>query len=357
MLETIDDDASPAAANSYATFDTNDVLHVAYFDSNANGSRFLNLASREHDNWEHISIDHRDGRDPVLKFAADGSGHLVYVEEQGRLRYGKYDGAQWRFRTLETGVDPVSTATIELDEHNNPHIAFGINSHPFQLYYGMIADEQWAFDALDDRGSIGDLFFDPTYNPYVAAGSGNLHFRLEGEWTSLDGITKHMASKSVVGWAAESAIEVIGYVINDDQLIHWRLDNNGTQTTIVDDAGPGGSEARFGAQWDENGNLAIAYPTRLPDGTREIRLATNSGSGWLIETIGENPFGSGVSLASNGEQFNATFWTEPGQLVVATKSVPEPVGSYFCAAIVLGAQYICRRQAIAKRCRLTRHQD
>jgi hypothetical protein len=197
----------------------------------------------------------------------------------------------WRFETAYSPKNIVS-ASLALDSHGNPHIAYGGD----QLYYAWFDGSTWQHDVPDTTPGAGvdvHLFLDSADQPHFLYSAGSIYtpallhtYRNQAGWQH-ETIFSTFCLKTI----SDAAIDPQGrlvvvfhgslscYESNIETQHIWYAQQapNGWDVTLVSDSGMSASLA-----FDSSGQPFLSY---YDASLGRLTAAARSGSVWAIEMV------------------------------------------------------------------------
>ncbi len=242
--------------------------HVSYA-RHANETASLYYAVRTGGSWDAEFVDIMGGGAPSLALDSQGRPAIAYEGACppgsaicDALKYAHWTGSAWETEIVNlTSPAPMAFPSLALDAQDVPHIAY-LGSF-MSLRYATRADTGWRVDEVGEVSeSVGKylgfgaaaLALDASGRPHIAytvylaadAPSGDPSYALK--YASYDGS----------GWRNET------------------VDRSLSELAIY-------SNSELGLAFDPAGHPEISY------GAPGLKVATGTGTGWVIETVDASP--------------------------------------------------------------------
>lgn len=232
-------------------------------------------ASTAADDWQITCVDcpkwFRDLTDRTLRVDDDGHPHLAYGGDH--LYYASHDGSGWRYETVDDSAAVGSFASLDLDQHGQPHVGY-YDSLNQDLRYAYRDSSGWRWETVDSAGPVGQV-------PSLAVDSaGQPHFSYFDE--SHDTV-KH-AYRDASGWRVQT--------VGAASTATWRHCNS--------------------LALDSAGFPHVAYP----DPQSRLQYAYRDAGGWHMELLEGAEIGS-CSLALSLDNRPTVAYAAHGQLIIA----------------------------------------
>lgn len=240
-----------------------------------------------------------------VSFALDSENkpHISFYEAaEKNLKYAYYDGQNWNFYTVDSGVDTGKYNSLQVDEQNRPHLAWFYDTND-SLKYAFSSSEgvfdQTTLASGSNAAYYPSLFLDDAGRPHIVyyyseSGIGGAK---EFYYTYFTGFNwsggSLVASPSVVQTSA------IPFILDNSQNPHFSYYNASANELR--------HYVRSGGAWQEKlvtgsgyypslalsrqNVLNVCYSTLNPDYTFNLKYGTYQNGAWS---------GSDTSLVSRG---------------------------------------------------------
>lgn len=184
-----------------------DAPHVVYFDASR---RVVTYAWGTGAGWSTSMVDesHFEGHTGLV-LEPDGTPHVAYAWDNGRLRHAWLSGGSWITETVDPSVVTARYASVALDPASRPEIAYYGNG---RLWHAHWIGYRWDITVVD-----------PTTSPEFvglrvdASGGRWIAYRadVEGElriarWNGSAWLREVVDSTGDVGWDASLALDAAG---------------------------------------------------------------------------------------------------------------------------------------------------
>jgi hypothetical protein len=252
--------ASDADGGVRLALNATDVPHIAYFDP---GQRAVMHASNPGAGWTISRVDesHLEGH-VGLALAQDGTPHLAYAWDNGRLRHAWWTGGGWSTETVDSNVVTARYTSVAIQPDGRPHIAYYGNG---QLWYARWIGFRWELSVVDPTTS-------PDFVGIQSNASGGrwIAYRARTEqelrvaqWNGSAWIREVVDSEGDVGWDASLALDTSGrphisYYDRDVAILRYARQEEGGWSLHIPDR-------RFVTGWfssvviDASGQPHFAY--------------------------------------------------------------------------------------------------
>lgn len=306
-------DSNDAIKPSMA-IDSSGDLHVVYIDEDGN----LKYAYKTGDGWHYDVVRYYEGYQvlpPSIAVSPSGSPLISYVIwndsiDEWKLKYARikssWGSVYWGSETIDSGefsLFPDVNPSIAADFSGHPHISYrdDANGSLKYAYY----DGDWHVETID-TGDVG-IYSSITVNPqgYVAIAyydktNGDLKYAS----TSPSGWTKYaLDTGGDVGLypsitIANQLIHISYYDKTNGDLKYYHTTPHGSEIETVDSDGDVGLFTSIAA--DSNGYPHISYYDYT---NRNLKYAYKDAGGWHVETVdnvGNVGRYTSIALDSNG---------------------------------------------------------
>ena len=301
-IQTIDP-VNAANGDISAAIDTNNAIHVCYFNFN-NG---LKYATNKTGTWVSTYIQEEDVNTTVSSgdIAVDGNNNVHIVYNTGLLSspytaalyYATNSSGSWIKTKLVETVNPwtggFSGSGIIATSNGKVHIAFG--NSDMELRYLNNISGSWSapIEIYSYWTSVRPrLALDSDDNVYIAhehGGEGSLWLGVvnsSGSFvgnTLLDGPGYSGTGRST-GWSPNIAFDKAS---DSQNRSYWDEDNQSLKLYSADglttiDSYETGYWPYSGIALDQNGKVYISFSDA---GSSELRYATNKSGSWVVETL------------------------------------------------------------------------
>ena len=147
---------SLAGSRPSMTIDSNDKLHIAYFDSNINDLKYATDVSGE---WVNITVDDTNVRDYKSIGVDSGNNvHISYVQlgnaNSKHIKYATDISGSWTTTSVDTSTNSVEAVSLVIDSNDGVHISF-VNFSTPNLYYATNALGSWSTTPVDTNDNVG----------------------------------------------------------------------------------------------------------------------------------------------------------------------------------------------------------
>ncbi len=310
--ETVDNDGDVGLWTSIA-IDSNDKVHISYYDSTNGALRYVNNTSGS---WSTpVTVDNSGpaaGQYTSIALDSSNKAHISYIKNQyGYLMYATNTSGSWVTTRLDDTQKVKFETSIAIDSDDYVHIAYYGNNPEYDLKYGTNSSDSWVYTDVDTSGIVGcfaSIALDSSDNAYISyqdITNTALKYATNssGSWvdTTLD-------SASAVGYYTSIALDsnsraYISYIDEDNDYLKLADRRTGAWTTPADiiDCGSPGNVGYTSIALDGSDKAHIAYYDA--DNTA-LGYGTNSSGSW-DETTVDNSDSTGryasIALDSNGK--------------------------------------------------------
>ena len=151
----------------YLALDSQGHPHLAY------GGDYLYYAYYDGTNWHTETVDDSPGAGWYASLALDSHDlpHIAYYDSTNEnLKYAYFDGTTWHIETVDSQRSVGYYASLALDSHDLPHIAYLDWTHA-DLKYAYFDGTNWHTETVDSQGYVGEyasLTLDSHDLPHIA---------------------------------------------------------------------------------------------------------------------------------------------------------------------------------------------
>jgi ELWxxDGT repeat protein len=253
------DSAGDVGQYSSIAIDSNDNLHISYFDMN-NGA--LKYATYDGSSWTTTTVDMGDvGLYSSIAIDSNNNIHISYYDStNSALKYATYDGSSWTISTVDNLGTLGTHTSIAVDSSDNLHISYR-NDTGVALKYATYDGSLWTTSTVDSTGNVGK------YSSIAVDSNDNLHISYFDD--------------------------------TNDDLKYATYDGSTWTNSTVDSAGDVGYDTSIAV--DSNDNLYISY---LDLANVDLKSATYDGSSWTVSTVdsvGDGLVHSSIAVDSNDD--------------------------------------------------------
>jgi hypothetical protein len=286
---TLDTSGIPGSHNSIVV-DSNNKVHISYFDDYANDLRY---ATNKSGNWQTYTIDSVNDTGTYTSIALDSKEniHISYhYNTSNNLRYATNESGSWVYTDIDTDTNVGEQTSIAVDSKDFIHISYHDVTNT-SLKYATNSSGSWSTSTIvsgsNSYGRYSSLVLDSDDNVYIAH-LDSTDFDVELATNESGSWTNSTISGTVVGSAH------ISLAIDLDDNLHliwalaaghmWYGTNTGGSWAFEAFAGTGSA---FGGLTrsivtDAKNKVHICY--RDSDFT-ELRYATNLSGAWESITV------------------------------------------------------------------------
>ena len=274
--------------DSSLAIDSNDNLHVTYFDA-ANSN--LEYMTYDGSSWSTpVSLDSTDNVGDHSSLAIDSNDnlHVTYRDITNyNLEYMTYDGSSWSTPVSIDSTDNVgSDSSLAIDSNDNLHVTYLDNTNgnlEYMTYDGSSWSTPVSLDSTDNVGSDSSLAIDSSDNLHVTYRDYTNH---NLEYMTHDGSSwstpVSLDSTDIVGDYSSLAIDsndnlhVTYRDITNYNLEYMTYDGSSWSTPVsIDSTDNVGSDSSLAI--DSNDNLHVTY---LDNTNGNLEYMTYDGSSW-----------------------------------------------------------------------------
>jgi hypothetical protein len=292
QYETVDN--APGVGGSAAlALDQSGKPHISYHDRL---NQALKYAYRDADGWHSMIIDNNRGDTGIftsITLDENDQPHITYYDVYHRmLRYAHFTGTVWQINDIDRGG---IYSNVALDTTGTPHISYQ-NIDTGVLKYAYLSQTGWTTETLDSTAnatSFTSLVLDDNNYPHI------------GYFDEINGTLKY-AFQDENGWTFQN----LGDGLNAGYYLSLDISPAGIPWMSYYDSSNGDLKVGYlqGSTWfsstvDTTGNVGgftslqfndqgIAYVTYAElfcvdtaCGAVTLKLAQQSGSDWLIQTV------------------------------------------------------------------------
>ena len=312
---TLDNSTYEIGRQSSLAIDSNDNLHVTYFDSRNGNLEYMTYSDST---WTAaVTLDSRDNVGQPSSLAIDSNDHLhvTYLDATNQnLEYMTYDGSSWSTPvSLDSIGDDGGQSSLAIDSNDNLHVIYltYIDSTNYNLDYMTYTNSSWSTPAsLDSTDWVG---FDPSL---AIDSNDNLHvtylayYNLEymtyngSSWStpvSIDS-TDDVGPFSSLAIDSNDHLHVTYLDASNANLEYMTYDGSSwsTPVTLDNSTGERGEESSLAV--DSNDNLHVTYL----DGTNgSLNYMIYDGSSWstpvTLDTKDATGRDSSLAIDSNDD--------------------------------------------------------
>ena len=263
--DEIVDNALDVGAHASIAIDSNDNVHISYYDG-VNGD--LKYATNASGAWviETVDTEGDVGGETSIAIGSNNNLHIGYYDyTNGDLKYAMKASGAWVVETVDAQGDVGQYSSIAIDSSDNMHISYYDETN-YNLKYAMKASGAWVVETLDSQGDIGQ------YTSIATDSNDNVHISYYDETN----YNLKYATNISDAWVIETV----------------DTGNVGTYTGFISSIAI-----------DSNDNVHISYRNLA---TTTLKYATNISGDWITITVDSEfsswPFGrqySSIAIDSN----------------------------------------------------------
>jgi len=245
----------------------------------------------------------------------DGTVHIVYGGDN--LYYATFHEGSWQLTTIDNSPAVGTFASIALDSHGNPHIAY-FDYRNWNLKYSYHTEAVWHVEIVDESNYTGlmiCLALDNLNRPHISYfnyASQSLYYALRDDtgWSTVmvdnDGNTGWDTSISIDGL---NRPHIVYRNMSQADLKYAYLDSTTWYTEIISLEGSSGPSIGI----DSSGTPCVSFGS-----SNSLKFARREESGWEYEVVGEG-FSTYTSLSfTPQDQPMISCYQEPEEDLVVT---------------------------------------
>ena len=294
---TIDSSADVVGQYSSIAIDSNDELHISYYDAT---SGHLKYASNAGGSWLNYPVDNGVGyigRYTSIGLDSNDHVHITYGDLSAwNLKYATFDGVSWSRSILDNGGSGQAGmySSLEIDSNDLIHVSYWGRS--FDLKYGtkQAGTGSWSTEIVEWGHMTGEwtsIALDSNNKPFISHVSETYDDMQigykdgQGDWTTPtvdSGGSGQIDNGTSIAIDSNDAKHIVYYDDENGDLKYADFNtlSNLWQYTILDSAGDVGKFPSIAI--DSQDNLHVAY---YDNGNQELKYANYDGSSWNISTL------------------------------------------------------------------------
>lgn len=252
--------------------------------------------------WRYETVDDsaRVGYWPTLVLDGNGYPHIAYYDvENNAVKYAYKDGSGWHVETVDTrsGLEPCHVG-FDLDSQGRPHLAYSVWlgnwSGRYDLLYAYNDGTGWSFEtAVEDYdGTWVSLAVDSNNRPHVVyerdSDSAFMHAYRDGSTWTAEQISSQEPQKPSIAIDSNDRMHVSysTYDYSDREYDLWYAYYDGSNWITQTVEATAYSEGKHhDIAVDQNGRPYIAYRHVGGFGYSEVRVAYKEGDSWNIQRL------------------------------------------------------------------------
>ena len=289
-------DSGQVGLYSALAVDSNDKLHIAYFD---NGNSNLKYATDSIGSWNQFTIDNQGslGHYPSIDVDSNDAVHISYLAGLENLKYATNAGGGWSRSVADTGGGSSNHqqgfySSIKLDSNDRIHISYmGDNldlKYTTKPYSGSTWSEQridwsgiqgeWTSLALDSNEDVFISYVDETWDRLKFADLSRSSSEYETVYTTG---SHEIDLGTSMAFDSNDAVHILYHDDENGDLEYaWFDASLGLwQDSLVDTTGDVGQYPSMAI--DSQDNLHVAY---YDSGNQDLKYGYYDGT-WNISTI------------------------------------------------------------------------
>ena len=331
---TIDSSADVVGQYSSIAIDSNDELHISYYDAT---SHHLKYASNAGGTWFNYPVDNGVGyigRYTSIGLDSNDYVHITYGDLSAwNLKYATFDGVSWSRSILDNGGSGQAGmySSLEIDSNDLIHVSYWGRSFDLKYATKQAGTGSWSTEIVEWGHMTGEwtsIALDSNNKPFfshVSETYDDLQIAYEngqGDWitpTVDSGGSGQIDNGTSIAIDSNDAKHIVYYDDENGDLKYADFNtlSNLWQYTILDSSGDVGKFPSIAI--DSQDNLHVAY---YDNGNQELKYAYYDGSSWNISTLdtsgGKHP---SVAIDSNDNIYISYYDDTNSNLKMAQKIV------------------------------------
>jgi hypothetical protein len=291
--EVVDNAREVGKCTSFV-LDSNDKLHISYFDDTNN---ILKYATNASGSWVIETVDSGEslGRYSSIAIDSHDKVYISYRDElvlgwESHLKYATNASGSWVIETVDSEGFVGERTSIALDLDNKIHIGYTFLSH---LKYATNASGLWVTEIVDSEGYVVDrtsLSLDTQNKAHISYNNSNRTLKYatnaSGFWmTETVDSEGYVGKDSSISLDSKDKVHISYWDGNDTLAYTTNASGSWVKETLDNDAG-NGDTYNTSIVLDQQDKAHISYYNGTSySGDGYLKYATNASGSWRVETV------------------------------------------------------------------------
>jgi hypothetical protein len=259
--------------------------------------------------WNIVVVDSNGDVGKFASIALDKHGYpcIAYLDDtKDVLKYANWTGTNWTKTTVDATGSIGGTISLSLDKNDNPHISYFDGNHD-DLKYAKWAGTGWINDTVDSVGSVGwftSMALDTEDRPHISYFDNANHNLKYAKWTGTKWVNYTVDSSGKVGYYSSIGVDrnnhahISYFNATGESLKYAQWIGTKWSIQTVDSSGDVGKYTSIAL--DE---LDIPHISYFNESSFSLKYANFTGNIWNFETIdsaSEVGWHTSIALDQNG---------------------------------------------------------